>query len=70
MTNRLSRATAEANTRGKLDNWKAWPRLQAVARDNLFVIQTDLIRRHTPRILDGAQQMCEQLDSARAKRQK
>jgi iron complex transport system substrate-binding protein len=63
-------ATAEANTRGKLDNWKAWPRLQAVARDNLFVIHTDLISRHTPRILDGAQRMCEQLDSARAKRPK
>jgi iron complex transport system substrate-binding protein len=63
-------ATAETNTRGKLDNWKAWPRLQAVARDNLFVIHTDLISRHTPRILDGAQRMCEQLNSARAKRPK
>ena len=66
----IAGATAEANTRGTLDNWKAWPRLQAVARDNLFVIHTDLISRHTPRILDVAQLMCEQLDSARAKRPK
>jgi iron complex transport system substrate-binding protein len=63
-------ATAEVNTRGTLDNWKQWPRLKAVARDNLLVIHTDLINRHTPRILEGAQQMCEQLQAARAKRAK
>ena len=63
-------ATAEVNTRGKLDNWKKWPRIMAVARDNLFVIHTDLISRNTPRLLDGAQQMCEHLDAARARRTK
>lgn len=60
--------TAEAGQAGNLDGWKKWPRLQAVARDNLFVIHADLISRNTPRILDGAQQMCEQLDAARARR--
>lgn len=64
----IAGATAEVNTRGRLDNWKAWPRILAVRRDNLFVVHSDLISRHTPRILDGAQLMCEQLDSARAKR--
>jgi iron complex transport system substrate-binding protein len=64
----IAGATAEVNTRGRLDNWKAWPRILAVGRDNLFVVHTDLISRHTPRILDGARLMCEQLDSARAKR--
>ena len=63
-------ATAEPNMRDSLDNWKVWPRLLAVQRDNLFVIHTDLISRPTPRILDGAQQMCEDLDKARAKRPK
>ena len=61
-------ASAEVNTRGKLDNWKKWLRIRAVARDNLFVIHTDLISRSTPRILDGVQQMCEQLDAARTRR--
>jgi iron complex transport system substrate-binding protein len=56
--------------RDNLDNWKAWPRILAVKRDNLFVIHTDLISRATPRVLDGAQQMCENLDNARVKRPK
>ncbi len=66
----IAGATAETNTSGKLDNWKEWPRILAVKRDNLYVVHTDLISRHTPRILDGAQQICEQLDAARAKRPK
>ena len=64
----IAGATTGTNTRSKLDNWKAWPRILAVKRDNLYVIHTDLISRHTPRILDGAQQMCENFDAARAKR--
>jgi iron complex transport system substrate-binding protein len=64
----IAGATAEPNMRDNLDNWRAWPRILAVQRDNLFVIHTDLISRHTPRVLDGAQQMCENLDKARAKR--
>ena len=64
----IAGATAEPNLRNNLDNWKAWPRILAVKRDNLFVIHTDLISRHTPRVLDGAQQMCENLSKARAKR--
>lgn len=66
----IAGATAEPNMRDNLDNWKAWPRILAVKRDNLFVIHTDLISRHTPRVLDGAQQMCENLDKARAKRRR
>jgi iron complex transport system substrate-binding protein len=66
----IAGATAEPNMRDNLDNWKAWPRILAVKRDNLFVIHTDLISRATPRVLDGAQQMCENLDKARMKRPK
>lgn len=61
--------SAEAGQAGNLDAWKAWPRLKAVARGNLFVIHADLISRNTPRILDGAQQLCERLDAARARRE-
>lgn len=60
--------SAEAGQAGNLDQWKRWPRLQAVARGNLFVIDADLISRNTPRILDGAEQLCEQLAAARARR--
>jgi iron complex transport system substrate-binding protein len=60
--------TVEAGQAGNLDAWKPWPRLRAVERGNLFVIDSDLISRNTPRILDGAAQLCAQLDAARAKR--
>src|SRR5205823_4722293 len=51
-----------------LEVWRRWPHLAATERENLFRIPEDLISRHTPRILDGAQMMCEDLDVARAKR--
>jgi iron complex transport system substrate-binding protein len=60
--------TAEPGQAGNLEGWKQWPRLKAVARDNLFVVPADLIARNTPRILDGAQQLCEQLAAARERR--
>lgn len=50
-----------------LDSWKKWPRLPAVAQGNLFAIHPDLMHRHTPRLLDGAEQMCRQLEIARNK---
>lgn len=51
-----------------LDDWRRWPRLTAVARDNLFFVPPDIVQRHTPRLLDGAEQVCRHLETARAKR--
>lgn len=51
-----------------LDQWKRWPKLAAAAADNLYFIPPELIQRHTPRLLDGAAQLCRFLDEARAKR--
>lgn len=51
-----------------LEPWKQWPRIMAVQRGNLFYIDPVLIQRHTPRLLDGAEIMCAQLDEARARR--
>ncbi|MEM9254595.1 MAG: cobalamin-binding protein [Pseudomonadota bacterium] len=48
-----------------LDAWRDWPTMQAVREDQLYFIPPDILQRHTPRILDGAQQMCEQLQRAR-----
>jgi iron complex transport system substrate-binding protein len=51
-----------------LDDWRRWKTLAAVAGDNLYFIPPDLIQRHTPRILDGAEQLCLHLETARGKR--
>ena len=51
-----------------LDDWRRWNSITAVARDNLFFIPPDLIQRHTPRLLDGAERLCQQLDTARSRR--
>ena len=48
-----------------LDNWKLWPAITAVKNDHLFFIPPDILQRHTVRILDGAQMMCEFLHEAR-----
>lgn len=53
-----------------LDHWRRWPELAAVRNDNLYFVPAALIQRHTPRILQGMQTMCEQLALARAKMQR
>jgi len=53
-----------------LDAWKRWKQLPATARDNLFFIPPDLMQRHTVRILDGAEQLCQHLETARSRRGK
>jgi iron complex transport system substrate-binding protein len=52
----------------QLDRWRAWPSLKAVARNNLFAIDGDLIDRPAPRIAQGAAQLCEDLEVARSRR--
>ncbi|WP_175700080.1 cobalamin-binding protein [Burkholderia ambifaria] len=51
-----------------LARWRAWPALTAVARNNLFAIDGDLLTRPSPRIAQGATALCEDLDAARARR--
>ena len=51
-----------------LDEWRRWPSLTAVARDNLFFVHPDHLQRHTPRILDGIERLCQHLEAARARR--
>jgi len=51
-----------------LADWKRWSSITAVARGNLFFIHPDLIQRHTPRLLDGAARLCQQLETARSRR--
>ena len=51
-----------------LDDWRKWKQLQAVARGNLFHVPADLMQRSTPRLLDGAEQLCRHLETARQRR--
>jgi iron complex transport system substrate-binding protein len=66
----IGTAIIDATAQDGLDGWKKWPQLSATAHNNFFQIHTDLISRHTSRILEGAQQMCEHLETARAKHPK
>jgi len=49
-----------------LDAWRAWPQLTAVRADNLVFIPPALLQRPTPRLLDGAEQLCTALEAARS----
>ena len=51
-----------------LHDWDKWTRMTAVKRGNLFHINPDIMQRHTPRILDGAEKLCAHLDVARSRR--
>lgn len=59
-------ATRSAQKQPGLERWSAWPRLTAVAHNNLFVLDGDLIDRPTPRLADGAALLCQDLELARA----
>lgn len=48
-----------------LDAWRAWPAIPAVARDNLFVVDANLLHRAGPRFIDGIETLCAVLDRAR-----
>jgi iron complex transport system substrate-binding protein len=56
---------------GEQDNvlagWKRFPRMKAVANNNLLLIDGELLNRSGPRILDGVEMLCRELDLIRKK---
>lgn len=48
--------------------WRRLPRFRATALGNLIVLPTDGLVRHSPRILEGAEMMCDALERVRARR--
>lgn len=48
-----------------LDDWRRYPQLPAVRNEGLFFLHPDLLERPTARVLQGAQTLCEQLDTLR-----
>lgn len=49
-----------------LNEWNTWPELSAVKNQHLFFVPPDIIQRHTLRIQQGAELMCEKLNLARS----
>ena len=48
--------------------WERWPELKAVRQRHLYTIQRELLVRHTPRLLEGAGQLCRLLQGVREER--
>lgn len=51
-----------------LAEWKRFPKMKAVERGNLLLVDGNLLNRSGPRIMDGAESLCRKLDALRAKR--
>ena len=63
------RADPEAiiSSGASLEGWKSFPGLSAVTKGHLYAIAPELIQRHTPRLLDGAEQLCTLLERVRTR---
>jgi iron complex transport system substrate-binding protein len=56
------------NGQAGINIWKPYRGMLAVQRDNLFMLDSELLVRATPRIADGIAVLCEKLESARRRR--
>ena len=54
--------------RDGLELWQKWPRMRAVKNGHLFAMDGNLINRHGPRITEGAEKLCDILESVRQQR--
>lgn len=59
-------------SRGEQDDvlalWRRFPQMKAVARGNLMLVEGDLLNRSGPRVLEGAEALCRDLDVVRNRR--
>jgi len=49
-----------------VEKWKKWPEIPAIANDQIYFIDGDLLHRFSTRILDGMEQVCDAFDKVRA----
>jgi iron complex transport system substrate-binding protein len=63
------RANPEAivTSGANLGRWRSFPGLAAVKNEHLYTIPPDLIQRHTPRVLEGAERLCTFLEGVRTR---
>jgi iron complex transport system substrate-binding protein len=64
----ITTTTDAADGSDGLDTWRKLPSLAATTRGHLIALDADTIHRASPRILDGAAVLCEQLEAVRAGR--
>ena len=55
----------ERQRREWLRDWQAWSMLDAVKAERLYFVPASLLQRHTPRMLEGAERLCRQLEAGR-----
>jgi iron complex transport system substrate-binding protein len=48
-----------------LDHWANWDQVNAVANGHLYIVNSDHLHRHSPRILEGMRELCQVIDRAR-----
>jgi iron complex transport system substrate-binding protein len=51
-----------------LEAWRDYGGVSAVARGHMYTIPSELLQRHTPRLLDGAERLCQILEEVRHER--
>jgi len=49
----------------KTEIWDRWNKIHAVKNKHIFTIDGDLLHRFGPRAIDGLEQLCQAIDSAR-----
>ena len=57
-----------SDSQSAFDLWRKLPNFRPTASGNLIFLETDSLGRNSPRILDGAAMMCEELEGVRARR--
>lgn len=62
-------STRGMGTENGLSGWRRYKMLDAVRYRNLFHMNPDWLDRPGPRMIEGAEMMCRQLDEARKNRQ-
>ena len=50
---------------GWFSSWQQWRGISAVINKQIYLIPSDLMQRHSVRILEGAEMMCDFMDRAR-----
>jgi iron complex transport system substrate-binding protein len=58
--------TGGTSETAELQDWNRWPMLAAVVHGHLYGVQRELLVRHSPRILDGAAELCRILEKVRS----
>ncbi|AZP14229.1 cobalamin-binding protein [Undibacterium parvum] len=59
--------TTSGEQQDNLSNWLQFNKLSAVSKANLYTIKGDWLNRAGPRVLDGTEELCKNLKTARTK---